>query len=448
MAKSIASGCSGPYNIENIHCDSYSVYTNHSYVTSFRGFGYVTNTFCIERIIEKLAERLNIDPIEIRIKNSIKENDLSPTQDKITLSNTGDLNSCISRLKELMKWDEGRRIVTKEGRIIAKGISCLWKTSNSPTNATSGVILTLNTDGSINLNFGATEIGPGMKTSVAMILAEKMKMDIDRIHVFMGVDTQVTPKHWKTVASMTTFMAGNAAIKAANELIRKLQELGAIVMKCQPEDLEVGNEKVYVRENPDLFIEFKNIVHGYKYEDGESIWGQMISSGSYIFRHLIPLDKETGRGKTGVSWTLGSQGVEIEYDPKMHTYRLLKAYTVLDAGRVINPMLARGLIMGGMSMGFGLATREDFLYDNEGILENTSLRTYKVMRYGENPDYFVEFIETPQIDGPFGARGIGEHGILGIPSAFANAISTATGIEFNTMPITPELIWKKLGEKL
>ncbi|WFA10438.1 xanthine dehydrogenase family protein molybdopterin-binding subunit [Tissierella sp. Yu-01] len=447
MAKSIAASCSGPYNIENIHCDSYSVYTNHCYVTSYRGFGHTTSIFCIERIIELLAEKLELDPFEVRLINAIKESNYTPTQDKVTLNNTGDMSSCLVKLRDAMNWDEGIVRITEDGKIRAKGISGLWKTSNSPTNATSGAILTLNSDGSINLNFGGVEIGPGMKTTVAMILAEKLKMSADKIHVFMGVDTQVTPKHWKTVASMTTFMAGNAVIKAADDLIKQLQQLGSIVLKCQPEDLEVANERVYYKSNPDLYIDFKNIVHGYKYDGGQSIWGQMIASGSYIFSQLKPLEKETGKGKTGVSWTVGAQGVEIEYDPRMHTYRLIKAYTVIDGGSVINPKLARGLIMGGMSMGLGLATREDFLYDSDGIIENTSLRTYKVMRYGENPDYYVEFIETPQIDGPFGTRGIGEHGILGIPSAFANAISAATKVNFNSIPITSETIWKKLGEK-
>lgn len=134
--------------------------------------------------------------------------------------------------------------------------------------------------------------------------------------------------------------------------------------------------------------------------------------------------------------------MEIEYDPKKYTYRLLKAATVIDVGKLINPKTARGLIMGGMSMGLGLATREEFLYNQDGILEDTSLRTYKLMRYGENPDYIVEFIETPQIDAPFGARGIGEHGILGISAAFANAISLAAQADFDKLPISPESIWK------
>lgn len=165
-------------------------------------------------------------------------------------------------------------------------------------------------------------------------------------------------------------------------------------------------------------------------------------------KDLIPLDSETGEGRSGVSWTVGAQAVEIEYAPNLYTYRLIKAVTVADIGQVINSKTARGVVTGGMSMGLGLATREELLHDEKGRLENSSLRTYKVMHFGEQPEYIVDFIETPQLDAPFGARGIGEHGIIGIPYAFANAISIATGEDFNTTPISPEMIWKrKEGKK-
>ncbi|MBC8589404.1 xanthine dehydrogenase family protein molybdopterin-binding subunit [Paratissierella segnis] len=446
MAKSIASDCSGPYNIENIYCDSYSVYTNHGYTTSFRGFGHTASTFCIERILDKLAKKLSMDPSELRIKNAIKENDTSPTQDKITLSNTGDLNACINKLKKLINWEEGTLIENEDGMIKAKGMACLWKTSNSPTDATSGAIITTNSDGSLNLNFGATEIGPGMKTTMAMLLAEKLKMGVEKIHVFMDVNTQVSPMHWKTVASMTTFMVGNAVLKAADDLIKQLKQVGAIALKCQPEDLDVGNEMIYMKTDPSKFVFFKDVVHGYKYENGNAVWGEIIAKGNFIMRQLTPLDKETGKGKSGMSWTVGAQAVEIEYDPRMHTYRLIKAATVMDVGKTINPKTSKGLVMGGMNMGFGLATREEFIHDDDCILQTTSLRTYKVMRFGEQPEYIVDFVETPQMGAPFGARGLAEHGILGIPAAFANAMSLATKEEFDTLPIFPETIYKKKKE--
>ncbi|WP_353097487.1 xanthine dehydrogenase family protein molybdopterin-binding subunit [Tissierella praeacuta] len=448
MAKSIAINCSGPYNIENLHCDSYSIYTNHCYVTSYRGFGHVQLTFAIERMIDKLALALCMDPLNIRIKNAITEGNTSPTQAKITFDNAGNLTSCLYKLKEVINWEEGKITKTNKGTIKAKGISCFWKSATSPTNATSGAVLTLNADGSINLNVGATEIGPGMKTTLAQILAEKMKMDIDKIHVFMDVDTRISPKHWKTVASMTTFMVGNAVIKAADDLIRQLKELGGIVLKCPPDDLDIGEQRVYSKDDPVNFIDFKHLVHGYKYANGEAIYGQMIGRGSYIMKNLTKLDKQTGKGKPAVLWSVGAQAVEIEYNPKNYSYRLLKAVTVIDIGKVINPKAAKGVIMGGMSMGLGLATREEFLYNKNAILENTSLRTYKLLRFGENPEYIVDFIETPDTDAPFGARGIAEHGILGMPSAFANALSLAAEADFDKLPIYPELIWQtKTGGK-
>src|SRR5699024_2846854 len=160
--------------------------------------------------------------------------------------------------------------------------------------------------------------------------------------------------------------------------------------------------------NPSMYLDFKKIALGYKYKNGPGIYGPIIGKGTYIMRQLLPLNPNTGEGKSGVSWTVGAQGVEIEYDPKLHTYRLLKSITVADIGKVINTETAKGVVMGGMSMGLGLATREEFLYDEEATLQNTSLRTYKLMHLGEQPEYIVDFVETPQEDTAYGARGIGE----------------------------------------
>lgn len=448
IAKAIAVDCSGPYNIENIWCDSICVYTNHTYVTSFRGFGHLEYTFCMERMIDKLATALHMDPLELRIKNAIQPNQYTPTQVKTTLSNVGNLSECLKKLKELSNWEEGQVIKTNDGLIKAKGMGCFWKTSDSHTDAGSGALITFNSDGSVNLNCGAVEIGPASKTTLAQILAEKLKMDVNRIHVMMTVDTQVSPEHWKTVASMTTYMAGNAVLRAAEDLIGQLKTVASTALKYPPDDFDVANERVFLKQDPDTYLAFKDLIKGYKEPQGLAVQGQILGRGNFIMSNLTNLNEETGKGKAGPAWTVGAQAVEIEYDPKMFTYRLLKAITVVDAGKVINPKTSRGLIMGGINMGFGVATREAFTYDEEGRLQSTTLRNYKVMRYGENPEYIVEFVETPQADAPFGARGFAEHGIIAIPGAFANAISRATDHEFDKLPITPEEIWKaKTGGK-
>jgi len=229
MAKAIAIDGTGPYYIENIRCDSLCVYTNNPYSTSFRGFGHASYTFCIERTLDKLAHALNMDPMEIRIKNAITPGKTTPTQVKTTSSNIGNLKACLEKLKEKINWDEGARIDLGNNLIRVKGISSFWKTSTAPTNAVSSVLLTFNPDGSINLNSGVVEIGPGTKSSLAQILAEKMKMDVNRIHVKLDVDTQVSPEHWKTVASMTTYMAGRATLKAAEDLVMQYAPLDLYV---------------------------------------------------------------------------------------------------------------------------------------------------------------------------------------------------------------------------
>lgn len=445
MSRAAAVSCTGPYNIENVWCDSLCVYTNHPYVTAFRGFGHGEFTTAIERTMDILAFKLGISPLDLRMKNAIAAGNTSPTRVKLTPSNAGNLAECIKRVAELVNWNEGQRIETGNNKVRAKGLSCFWKTSSSPTDASSGVILTLNSDGTVNLNCGVIEYGNAAKTTLAQILAEKLKMDVNQIHVQMEVNTMTSPSHWKTVASMSTYMAGNAVIDAANDLIKQIIKTAAVAMRCRPDDLQLENGKVYFKPNREIFTELKDIVHGYKYPNGNAVGGQIISSGSFTMRHLTDLNKETGEGSPGPYWTTGAQAVEIEYDKKNHSYKFLKAVSVIDAGKLINPMAARGIVIGGMCMGLGLASSEGYLFDNQARVLNTSLRTYKPLHIGEVPEYVVNFIEIPLLDSPYGARGFGEHGILGMPGAVLNSLSSAAQVDLNKIPVTPEVIWRAKG---
>lgn len=445
ITKSIASDCTGPYKVPNVWCDSYCLYTNHPYATSFRGFGHGEYTFAIERAMDILAKKLGVCPFELRLKNAIEPGHTSPTQVKITRSNSGDLSKCIVRLKELINWEEGQRIDLGNGKVRAKGISCFWKAPSTPTDAVSGAVLTFNADGSINLSIGSAELGPGTKTILAQILAEKMQMNVDMIHVTMEVNTELNPVHWKTVASMTTYMVGRAILEAAEDAMGQLKSIAGIVLRCPPSDLEVGGGKVYVKDDPDFYVDITELVYGYEYKNGNSIGGQIIGHGSFIMKHVSKLDQETGMGKPGPSWTVGAQAIEVEFDTRDCTYKILKAASVIDAGRVINPKAAKGVVMGGMSMGLGLASREGFVFDDFGIIQNPQLRDYKLMRFGDNPEYLVEFIETPQIDAAYGGRGIGEHGLVGMPAALGNALTVASGVELKHLPLIPEIIWKTKG---
>lgn len=448
ITKSMATDCTGPYRVENVWCDSYCMYTNHPYATSFRGFGHGEFTFAIERTMDILAQKVGIDPIEFRLKNAIRQGDSSPTQVKLTYSNSGDLTKCILKLKELIKWNEGNYIDLGNGKLRTKGVGCIWKAPSTPTDAVSGAVVTFNSDGSVNLSIGSVELGPGTKTIFAQMLAEKMGIEVEKIHVTMEVNTELNPVHWKTVASMSTYMVGRAIEEAANDAIDQLISIGAIVLKCPPRDLSIGGDRVFVKDDPSFYVDITELVYGYKYQNGSSIGGQIIGHGSFIMRHVTKLDPQTGMGKPGPSWTVGVQAVEVEYDTKHCTYKVVKAATVLDAGKVINPLAARGVVMGGMAMGLGFATREGFLFNDLGIVQNNQLRTYKLITFDETPEYIVDFIETPQIDASYGGRGIGEHGFIGMAGALGNALSLATKVELNNLPLLPETIWRAKGGKM
>ena len=438
-----ALNCTGPYKINHVWCDSYCVYTNHPYSTSFRGYGHSELGFAIERALDILANKLKMDPMELRIKNAIKPGDTTPSQAPLTKGNIGNTAKCLERVKELINWEEGQIVPISDRIIKAKGISSLWKTSMSPTNASTGAIITFNKDGTMNLNVGVVEMGQGTKTALTQLLAESMKVDESKIHVKMEVDTQTSPRHWKTVASTATFMAGNAVLEAAEDAKRQLKNNAAYELRCKPEELEVGDARVYLKSNPKSNVNVKDVAHGYKYENGNAVGSLVIGHGSFMMNHLTKKDPQTGKGVPGPAWTVGAQAVEVEFDTKTFFYKITKAVTVLDVGKVINPKGARGQVTGAMCMGLSWASREGFTFDENGIVLNNQFRTYKTIRYNENPKYIVEFLETPQSDGPYGARGLGEHGVIGMPAALANSLSAAAGVPINQLPIVPESIWRQ-----
>jgi CO/xanthine dehydrogenase Mo-binding subunit len=448
LSRAGAVDCTGPYHIENIWCDSLCMYTNHPYAAPFRGFSHSEVHFAFERTMDVLAQKLNIDPLELRNKNAILPGHTTPTQVLLNSSTVGNLPKCISKLKELINWQEGQIKDLGNHRVRAKGISCIWKTSTIDPNATSAVILIFNPDGSINLISGVIEIGTATKTILAQMLAEKLKMDVNDIHVQMEVDTLNTPEHWKTVASRGTYMAGRAVLAAAEDIIRQLKNIASFILRAREDDLEVGYGKVYVRDDPKTSILIKDIAYGYTFPNGNTIGSQIIGRGNFVIRGMTYLDKETGAGRPGPEWTVGAEGVEIELDLRTYTYKVLKAVAVIDIGKVFNEKTAIGQVKGAMSMGLSFAARETFWFDDHGSVLNPQLRTYRPIRFGEHPKYVVAFVETPEIDAPYGGRGVGEHGLIGMPAALANSLSTALSVNVNYLPLIPELLWKiKRGEK-
>ena len=435
----------GPYRIENVKTDSYCVYTNHPFATAYRGFGHIEMGYAIERTMERLAECLRMDPVALRRHNAIAKGDTTPSQDELD-ANTGNLRECIDRVTAALDWQSGAVQRIDEHRVRAKGFSCYWKAPAIPTFTDAGAIVTFNEDGSVNLVTGAVEMGQGIHTGLAQIVAERLRIDPAMVHVVREVATDRGPHDWTSAASRTLFMVGRAALSAVDDAVVQIKRIAAAPLRCPEEDLEVAGGRVFLRDDPAHGLDLAQVVLGYVYENGNAIGGPIIGRGKYIARHLTHIDPHTGKGRPGLEWTLGAQGVEVEVDLRDGSYRVLKAVCAMDVGKVINPALARGQVVGAMAMGIGYTTREGFEFDSRGRVLNHALRDYKLMRYGEDPEYVVSFVETPQGDGPFGARGLGEQGIIGMPGALAAAFSRAVGAHIDVLPITPEVLWRHAAQ--
>lgn len=445
VSRAAAISCTGPYSVPNVTCDSLCVYTNMPFATAYRGFGHIEMAFGIERALDELADKMGMDPVKLRRINAIKAGDTTPVQSVMNES-TGDLKTCFLKVEEMLGGGIGERIQVSERLVRAKGISGLWKAPAMPTNTDAGAIITFNADGSCNLNTGLVEIGQGTKTGLAQIVSETLSIPFEKVHVVMPVNTKTSPSDWATAASRGLFMAGIAAHEACLDAIDQIKTVASAVLRASKADLLVKGERVFVPDTPEIGLKLSEVALGYVYPNGNAFYGQIIGRGRYIATQLTDIDAQTGKGHPDLEWTLGAEGVEVEVDLKTGQYKILKAVCCIDVGKVINPDIARGQIIGGMAMGMGYTVMEGFTFNARGQVTNGSLRDYKIMRFSDQPVYEVAFLETPQLDGPFGARGLGEQSVIGMPGAIGNALSRAIGKGLYEIPLTPERLFERLRE--
>lgn len=440
ISRAAAIACTGPYHIPNVWCDSLCVYTNKPYGTAYRGYGHTELTFAVERGMDILAKKLGMDPLRLRLINAIEAGDTTPCLNTME-DNDGNLRRCLERAADLINWQDGGVKWVDDYTIRASGISALWKATIISLNTGDNALVSVDEDGSVNLHCGVMELGQGTKTALAQIAAEVLRISTDNVKVFMPVNTDTSPYDWATVGSRSLFMAGKAVIEAAEDALNQLLDRASNLFKLPKEALDYGGGRVFVKAKPDIYIDFIKLAGGEGLEGNIISRNQIIGRGNYKMQHKYEIDPETGEGRATI-WTLGAEAVEVEVNIEDFSFKVLRAACVMDVGKVINPELARGQVVGSMAMALGMATTESFNFNKGLQVLNGSLRSYKVLRLGEEPEYLVEFIETPQVDGPYGARGLGEQAAIGIPAAVANALSTALGTELNRLPLVPEALWR------
>jgi len=429
----------GPYRTPNLKIDSLCVYTNLPPGGPYRGFGYSEFMFGVESHMTRLAQELGIDPVEFRRINAIAEGDPLPYGEPM---NPSGLQEAIDRTAEAIDWgvEETSDDPTKR---IGKGLALFWKAPAMPPNASSASFLKFNEDGSINITVSGMELGQGYATVMAQFAAEVLSVPPHKIRV-ENPDTDRNPYEWQTVASHVTWSCGNAVAAAALEAREKIFKVVHDAHGYEEGSLYLEDEKVKCDTDPEFELELKDfVVAGIETEDGTYRGGPIVGSGTFMPEFASARsDPETGQGgHPNVHYTVGAAGVILEVDVETGKMRVKKAALAVDAGKAINPRLVEGQITGGLLQGLATVLYEDMRFDENGRLLNPTFTDYKIPTSKDVPDEIVPIIvETPQPDGPFGARGVGEHTMIAAAPVVADAVADAVGVRITSMPVTAEKV--------
>ena len=301
----------------------------------------------------------------------------------------------------------------------------------------------LKPDGTLDLLVGAVDIGQGSKTILRQIAADELGVPLEAITV-NNFDTDIAPMSTGTFASRVTFMDGNAVIRAAGDLKKKIKEWAADVMEANPDDIEMMDNKVFVKGVPSKAKTMAEV-------GPEVNWGGqfLVGTGAFIPGAGQEFDPETGKMTAVASLAYGACVAEVEVDMETGVVEVLKLVQVYEIGKAINPLLCRGQINGGAMMGIGFALSEDFTpnYPEMNYVPD-NLTDYVVTTAADMPKEMVwDIVEVPHPDGPRGAKGFSEMTASAAPPAILSAIHDATGIRITDYPATPERILKALTEK-
>ncbi len=437
VVNAVGLSATGPYRIPHVKIDSVCVYTNLPPGGPYRGFGYSEFMFGLESHINRMAKRIGMDPVEFRRRNAIREGDILAYGAHM---NPSGLVEAIDRVAKEIDWGK-TETPSDPNKAIGKGFACFWKAPAMPPNAASSALIKFNEDGSLNLNVSGMEIGQGFQTVMAQIAAEILTVPVERIHVG-SPDTDRNAYEWQTVGSHVTWGCGNAVKAAALDVRAKILEVVHRALGLDTGLLYLEDEKVRCRHMPDFALPLKDfVINGIQTKHGNFIGGPILGSGMFMPEFTSATgDPETSQGgHPNVHYTVGAAAVKLEIDKQTGRMRVLKATLAVDAGKAINPSLVKDQVTGGMLQGLATVLYEDIRYGLNGKLLNANLTDYKIPTALDIPDEIVPIIiEVPQPDGPFGARGVGEHTMIPAAPIVANAIDDALGIRMKSLPITAE----------
>lgn len=427
-----------PYKIDNFGFRTRRVYTNKPQCGAMRGHGAVNSRFAVETLIDRLAEQIGMDPCEMRLKNFLDGDTLTVGQYRITSNGS---EQSLRKVMELSDWkNKFKKLPEGHGY----GVACGFFISGSALPIhwnkypQSVVHLKVDMDGRVLITSGASDIGQGSDTMLAIIVAEVLGLSMDNIFV-VAADTTLTPIDLGSYSSRVTFMAGNAAKQAAEKLRDTVLDAVAKVNEVERSELNMENERVFSNDGK-LDLTWVEAV-----ENATRRVGALTTSGSYNSPKLGGDFKGAGAGLSP-SFSFGAVVVEVRVDQETGHVKLENIWGAHDAGKAINPLAVEGQLEGSWHMGMGQAVSEQMKFYN-GLLVNGNLVDYKIPTSKDTPPIHTNIIETIDPEGPFGAKECGEGAIHPVIPAIANAVYDAVGVRITSLPMTSEVVLNALNEK-
>ncbi|TVP96678.1 MAG: xanthine dehydrogenase family protein molybdopterin-binding subunit [Roseinatronobacter sp.] len=442
--------CGGPYDFAHYRARTTVVLQNKSPTCQYRAVGHPIAAAVTEGMVDLAAEKLGLDPIEIRRRNLIAD-DAYPYTSPANMRFEGlSHHKSLNKLVEMMDYPALR---AEQAALREKGVyrgigiaSFIELTNPSPfmygiggarISAQDGCTVRMDPDGSVVAMSGVTEQGQGTEAMLAQVTAEAVGVPVQRVRVITG-DTQTTPYGGGTWASRGAGIGGEAALQAGRALRENILTVAGAMLQCAPDTLDIVEGNIV-----DLGTDTERMPLS---ELGRVVYfrGDTLPKGLprelVVTRHYITSDYP-------FAFTNGIQASYVEVDPETGFVKLLKHWCVEDCGRVINPQLVDEQIRGGIVQGIGGALYEESLYDTEGQLLNANMADYLVPMASEMPDMIIGHVETPTRESELGAKGAGEAGTAGAPAAVMNAINDAIrplGGRVTSMPMTPERILRSI----
>ncbi len=426
----------GPYNIENVHVESTSVFTNKTYCGAFRGFGVPQVTFASESQIDELADKLGMDRLEIRRINGLKAGDANPTgqiyEQSVGLQQT--IEAIAAQPTRAEPHDTSRYLHGTGYASVAQGIS-----NGAEGIDVTGASVQMSQDGSVLVGIGLTELGQGSRTVWAQIVSEVLGVSLDQVSVRL-VDTDAVHDSGPTVASRSTTVGGMAVLKAAGEVKKSLISMAALMMQTDEENIELREGFAILKMDDAARIPIASVATA-------AYWtGFPLMNLAFSKAPEAAFDDDTHQGNIYIAYNYGTHRMDVQVDTMTGEVTVLKHFAAHDVGRVINPLGLSGQIEGASLMGFGLAHMERIQYKN-GVIQNANFADYALPSIKDRIPTNSIPIEDHNPTGPFGAKGAGEPPVAAAAAVFANAISDAIGVRFTRLPITRQDILDAIQQR-